>query len=89
MRGLEERGIGFKSLTEQIDTTTSGGKLIFHVFAALAEFERDVIRERTQAGPCCSAGARASWWPSESCRTQRCQEGGAGTEALRRYESLD
>ena len=45
-----ERGIGFKSLTEQIDTTTSGGKLIFHVFAALAEFERDVIRERTQAG---------------------------------------
>ena len=48
--GLQERGIGFKSLTEQIDTTTSGGKLIFHVFAALAEFERDVIRERTQAG---------------------------------------
>jgi DNA invertase Pin-like site-specific DNA recombinase len=48
--GLQERGIGFKSQTEQIDTTTSGGKLIFHVFAALAEFERDVIRERTQAG---------------------------------------
>jgi DNA invertase Pin-like site-specific DNA recombinase len=47
---LQERGIGFKSLTEQIDTTTSGGKLIFHVFAALAEFEQDVIRERTQAG---------------------------------------
>lgn len=47
---LQEQGIGFKSLTEQIDTTTSGGKLIFHVFAALAEFERDVIRERTQAG---------------------------------------
>src|SRR5689334_5986061 len=50
VRGLGQRGIGFKSLTEQIDTTTSGGKLIFHVFAALAEFERDVIRERTQAG---------------------------------------
>src|SRR5436190_15524143 len=48
--GLQDRGIGFKSLTEQIDTTTSGGKLIFHVFAALAEFERDGIRERTQAG---------------------------------------
>src|SRR5947208_11462073 len=47
---LQELGIGFKSLTEQIDTTTSGGKLIFHVFGALAEFERDVIRERTQAG---------------------------------------
>ena len=50
MTRLQQRGIGFRSLTEQIDTTTSGGKLIFHVFAALAEFERDVIRERTQAG---------------------------------------
>ena len=47
---LAERGIGFKCLTEQIDTTTPGGKLIFHVFGALAEFERDLIRERTQAG---------------------------------------
>jgi DNA invertase Pin-like site-specific DNA recombinase len=53
---LQARGIGFKSLTEQIDTTTSGGKLIFHVFGALAEFERDIIRERTQAG---LAAARA------------------------------
>ena len=44
-----ERG-GFKSLTEQIDTTTSGGKLIFHIFGALAEFERDIIKERTNAG---------------------------------------
>ncbi|MDP9372129.1 MAG: recombinase family protein, partial [Chloroflexota bacterium] len=50
LHGLEGRGIGFKSLTEQLDTTTSGGKLIFHVFGALAEFERDLIRERTQAG---------------------------------------
>jgi DNA invertase Pin-like site-specific DNA recombinase len=47
---LDSRGIGFKSLTESIDTTTSGGKLIFHIFGALAEFERDIIRERTQAG---------------------------------------
>jgi DNA invertase Pin-like site-specific DNA recombinase len=47
---LEERGVGFKSLTENIDTTTSGGKLIFHIFGALAEFERNLIRERTQAG---------------------------------------
>ena len=53
---LQERGIGFKSVTEQIDTTTPGGKLIFHVFGALAEFERDLIRERTQAG---LAAARA------------------------------
>jgi DNA invertase Pin-like site-specific DNA recombinase len=47
---LSQREIGFRSLTEQIDTTTSGGKLVFHVFGALAEFERDLIRERTQAG---------------------------------------
>jgi len=47
---LQERGVGFRSLTEQIDTTTSGGKLIFHVFGALAEFERDLISERTNAG---------------------------------------
>jgi DNA invertase Pin-like site-specific DNA recombinase len=53
---LAERDVGFKSLTEQIDTTTSGGKLIFHVFGALAEFERDIIKERTQAG---LAAARA------------------------------
>jgi DNA invertase Pin-like site-specific DNA recombinase len=48
--GLNKWGIGFKSITESIDTTTPGGKLIFHIFGALAEFERDIIRERTQAG---------------------------------------
>src|SRR4029434_8378430 len=47
---LADRGIGFRSLQEAIDTTTPGGKLVFHVFAALAEFERDLIRERTSAG---------------------------------------
>jgi DNA invertase Pin-like site-specific DNA recombinase len=47
---LHNRKIGFKSLTENIDTTTSGGKLIFHMFGALAEFERDLIKERTNAG---------------------------------------
>jgi DNA invertase Pin-like site-specific DNA recombinase len=47
---LQARDIGFKSLQENIDTTTSGGKLIFHVFGALAEFERELIRERTNAG---------------------------------------
>ena len=47
---LNNRKIGFQSLTENIDTTTSGGKLIFHIFGALAEFERDIIRERTLAG---------------------------------------
>lgn len=47
---LAHRGIGFKSLQEGIDTTTSGGKLVFHIFGALAEFERSLIRERTNAG---------------------------------------
>jgi len=47
---LQERGVEFVSLTEKIDTTTSGGKLIFHMMGALAEFERDLIRERTRAG---------------------------------------
>ena len=47
---LEEKGVGFRSLTESIDTTTSGGRLIFHIFGALAEFERSIIRERTKAG---------------------------------------
>src|SRR3954468_7366007 len=53
---LRDRGVGFQSLQEAIDTTTSGGKLIFHVFGALAEFERAIIRERTLAG---LAAARA------------------------------
>lgn len=47
---LHKRGCGFRSLTEAIDTTTAGGRLIFHIFGALAEFERGVIRERTLAG---------------------------------------
>ena len=47
---LESRKIGFKSLSESLDTTTSGGKFFFQVFGALAEFERNLIRERTQAG---------------------------------------
>ena len=47
---LQVRGVGFRSLQESIDTTTPGGKLVFHVFAALAEFERDLIKERTKAG---------------------------------------
>lgn len=56
LKELKERGIEFISLTEQIDTTTPSGKLIFHLMGALAEFERDLIRERTTAG---LAAARA------------------------------
>ena len=47
---LAERGVGFQSLTESVDTTSAGGKLVFHIFGALAEFERSLIRERTNAG---------------------------------------
>ena len=47
---LEKGRIGFRSLTESMDTTTNNGKLVFHIFGALAEFERNLIRERTQAG---------------------------------------
>ncbi len=50
VRTLERGGRGFKSLAENIDSTTAGGKLIFHIFASLAEFERALIRERTLAG---------------------------------------
>jgi DNA invertase Pin-like site-specific DNA recombinase len=56
VNSLKERGIHFRSLQEQFDTSTSGGKLVFHMFGVLAEFERDLIRERTQAG---LAAARA------------------------------
>ena len=53
---LEQRGIGFESLSEKIETGSAAGRLVFHVFAALSEFERNLIRERTQAG---LAAARA------------------------------
>jgi DNA invertase Pin-like site-specific DNA recombinase len=56
LKGLKERDIEFVSLTEQIDTSTPSGKLLFHMMGALAEFERDLIRERTNAG---LAAARA------------------------------
>ena len=54
--GLDAQGVGFRSLRESIDTTTSGGRLVFHLFGALAQFEREVIRDRTVAG---LASARA------------------------------
>ena len=50
VRQLEAKGTGFRSLTEGVDTTTPGGTLVFHLFGALAQFERDLIRERTYAG---------------------------------------
>lgn len=56
IQNLEDRSVGFQSITENIDTTSAGGKLIFHIFGALAEFEHSLIRERTKAG---LAAARA------------------------------
>ena len=56
VEALEQQGIGFRSLQEAIDTTSPSGKLVFHLFGALSEFERDLVRERTMAG---LASARA------------------------------
>jgi len=50
LAALEGRGVGFRSITEAIDTTTPGGRLVFHLFGALGQFERDLIQERTRAG---------------------------------------
>lgn len=74
VEGLEAQGIGFRSLTESIDTTSPGGKLIFHIFGALAEFERGLIRERTMAG---LAAARAKG--RRAGRPRRLDAGGVAT----------
>jgi len=50
INALRERGVGFRSLQEQIDTTSAGGRFYFHMLASLAEFERELISERTRAG---------------------------------------
>ena len=71
---LEHRGVAFQSLTEAIDTSTSGGRLVFHVFASLAEFEAGIIRERTLAGLAAArargrTGGRPTVWTPEKQRT--------------------
>ncbi|USQ75351.1 recombinase family protein [Ornithinimicrobium cryptoxanthini] len=70
---LQSQGVAFRSLTENIDTSTPGGRLIFHVFGALAEFERDLIRERTHAGLAAARargrrGGRPTVWTPEKLR---------------------
>ncbi len=57
---LDERGVGFRSLRESIDTTTAGGRLVFHLFGALAQFEREIIRDRTMAGPAAAKAGGAT-----------------------------
>jgi DNA invertase Pin-like site-specific DNA recombinase len=71
---LDNRGVAVRSLTENIDTSTPGGRLVFHVFAALAEFERDLIRERTIAGLAAARGrgrrgGRPTVWTPEKLKT--------------------
>ena len=73
---LERRGVTLVSLTEQIDTSSPGGRLVFHVFAAMAEFERDLIRERTQAGLAAArargrTGGRPTVWTPEKLSAAR------------------
>ena len=61
---LERDGIGFKSLAEKIETNSANGKLTFHIFAALAEFERNLIRERTHAGLVAARGRKGGRKPA-------------------------
>lgn len=73
---LEQRGVAFVSLTENIDTSTPGGRLIFHIFASLAQFERELIRERTMAGLAAArargrTGGRPTVWTEDKLRTAR------------------
>ena len=71
IRTLDQRGIGFHSLTEHIDTTTAGGRLIFHIFGALEEFGRDLMRERTRVGlQAARARGRKGGRPAVSRETQ-------------------
>ena len=61
---LDERGVGFCSLRESIDTTTAGGRLVFHLFGALAQFEREIIRDRTLAGLAAARAPGPQRWPA-------------------------
>jgi biotin operon repressor len=72
--GLDERGVRFRSLRESIDTTTAGGRLVFHLFGALAQFEREIIRDRTLAGLAAArARGRVGGRPSKLSAEQRRQ----------------
>ncbi len=73
---LETRGVAFASLNENIDTSTPGGKLVFHVFGSLAEFERNLIRERTMAGMAAAKargrrGGRPTVWTADKLRVAK------------------
>ncbi|WP_452039069.1 recombinase family protein [Aquipuribacter hungaricus] len=74
VNGLDERQVGFRSLREDIDTTTAGGRLVFHLFGSLAQFEREIIRDRTVAGLAAArARGRLGGRPSKLSEEQRRQ----------------
>lgn len=62
---IQTKGAGLKSLNDSIDTSTPHGKLTFYLFAALAEFERDIIRERTKGRTSSSQGQRQERWKTK------------------------
>lgn len=77
--GLEQRGVSFVSLTENIDTSTPGGRLVFHLLGALAGFERDLIRERTAAGLVAArargrVGGRPTVWTPDKAKAARAMQ---------------
>ena len=94
---LKERGVAFRSLTEQMDTTTPQGELLFHIFGALAQFERSLIQERVQAGLAAArrrgrrGGRPVAIDCREACRgdrgTRRRRHQGGGLPHLRHQRS--
>jgi DNA invertase Pin-like site-specific DNA recombinase len=82
VQGLADRGVGFRSITEGFDTTSAGGRMIFHVFGALAEFERELIRERTHAGLVAAAangrkgGRRPTFAPEDVAKARKYRDQG-------------
>lgn len=84
---LNEKGIGLQSINDPIDTTTSQGRLVFNIFASLAEFERDIIRERTQAG-LKAARARGRIGGRPKGLSPKAQQKAIAAEALYKAEKL-
>jgi DNA invertase Pin-like site-specific DNA recombinase len=82
VNALADRGVAFASLHEGIDTSTSTGRLVFHIFAALAEFERELIAERAAGGPGCRACPRPGGRPAKLSPAQV-------VVARARYEARD
>lgn len=93
LKKLEDAGIGFKSLTEGIDTTTPGGRLIMHVMGALSQFERDLIVERTRAGVKAHIARGGKHGRDQIMTAERCKEalqmfkaGASAREVAKRFK---